>query len=772
MTLECRTTSALKTQTYWLTPENQYVTNVNPDGSVIFPSVRRSDAGTYTCIKVNSIGNSRSQVELKVNYFDNQNPLKVELTPKSRRVLQGTSLDFNCFVLNSPNPEKVQWSRQDGQALPAGHVINGHVLRLVNAQPEDGGRYQCGSSNDGAYSYDDAYLEVVGEDKRENNFPVFIQVKTGGLEPNPNAAIGNMYRFGIRMAVDCVPETTDDARIVSIEWSKQEGGADRHKQDRYRDRNTLILEALSSMDLGTYVCIARKENGEIAQNEILFENHADHGAFFHYKIKGPSETVVYEEESNQIDLTPTKQTTRPIVGQSTAPTVRILEEDRLSLIVGETLELNCETTGFPAPHSKWTNSAGDLLSEQATLRVTDLTMESTGYYVCTAENTEGSARAYVYLDVVPQVDLEPSTTRASAPESTPEPIKGKKPFVFMKSLNGDLDILGKEVTIVCLVSDSEAHVEFVYDKSQTNVQVSEHPEDPKMKLLSIQAFSVENAGDYICTATNQFGEHQETASLKEEFDGSFSFSTKNLRSQSLVIKTMGTLTEGNYIELSAEAASGKAQAKRRMRRQLSEKADYFTWIRFPSLPKSSISEGNRLIIQQMNEKTDNGLYFVRATAGDVDYYGSKLIASNDYLLGENDYFSVEKEDNKTIVIRCRPFLATSIYTWKNKNSDVQENELYRIEGDELYIYKSDVTSHFTCQLRMDGELGPSNLDIEVNQELQQRALNKKIVKVQFNYDNYDYYNYNDEFADDSAYSVDCIPGKTCVSDYDSRVRTN
>lgn len=180
VTLECRTTSRLETKTYWLSPENQYVKNVNPDGSVIFPTVRRSDSGVWTCIVVNNFGNSRSQVELKVNYFDKSNPLKVELTPKSRRVLQGTNLDFNCRVQNSPNPDKVQWSRQDGQPLPEGHIANGHILRLVNAQPEDGGRYQCGSSNDGAYSYDDAYLEVVGEDKKENNFPVFIQVKTEG----------------------------------------------------------------------------------------------------------------------------------------------------------------------------------------------------------------------------------------------------------------------------------------------------------------------------------------------------------------------------------------------------------------------------------------------------------------------------------------------------------------------------------------------------------------------------------------------------------------
>ena len=104
-------------------------------------------------------------------------------------------------------------------------------------------------------------------------------------------------------------------------------------------------------------------------------------------------------------------------------------------------------------------------------------------------------------------------------------------------------------------------------------------------------------------------------------------------------------------------------------------------------------------------------------------------------------------------------LASSLYTWKAKNSDLQDNELFRIEGDELYVYKSDVTSHFTCQLRTDVELGPSNLDIEVNQELMQRALNKKIVNVNFKDDSYDYENF-EQFEDDAGF-VDCIPGKTC-----------
>lgn len=752
VTLNCHTSSQSEHRFYWIDPNNQYMTNVNADGSVDIPNVRRQDAGTYICTVVNSAGNARSMTELKVNYFEQQ-PLKVTLTPKSRSVLQGTTIDFNCNVENSPNPSQVQWSKQSGEPLPEGHVINRNVLRLFNVQPKDGGRYQCGASNDGAYAYDDAYLEIV--DPNTNVFPVFIQVKTEGIESNPNAAIVNMYRFGVRMAVDCVPQTTGDSPIVSIEWSKQEGGADRHKQHKQGDKNTLILEALSSMDLGTYVCIAQKQNGEVAQNEILFENHADHGAFFHYKIKGPSETVVYEEEKINMDETTKKMTTNKPAVSFEKPTAKILEEDRIIRKVGETLQLTCEVTGIPVPHLKWTNGKGDVLSEQRVIVIPNLKEENTDYYVCAVENSAGQGRAYVHLDVQPNNEVSVEST-------TLVPAKGKKPFVYVKSLDWDDNILGRELTIVCKVTDPEAQVDFSRsDKDMSHaVHVTTHPEDETMKLLTFRPFNEQDAGEYICFARNQFGEHQDKAIIKKEFDGSFSFKADNAQKSGIEINMIGTLFEGNYIELSAELT--KPYNSKRMRRQLAPTVDYYTWTKFPALPRSAISEVNKLLIQQYNDDVDNGLYFVRATSGDVDYYGNKLIASNDFLLRENDYFSIEKEDDKTILIRCRPFLASSIYTWSAKDSDVQENELYRIEGDDLFIYNSDVTSKFTCKLSVDGELGPISLDLEVDQDLIKRAFKKPIYNI-------DTFPFDYEYGEDYV-AADCIPGKTCEADYYDRVR--
>ncbi len=97
-------------------------------------------------------------------------------------------------------------------------------------------------------------------------------------------------------------------------------------------------------------------------------------------------------------------------------------------------------------------------------------------------------------------------------------------------------------------------------------------------------------------------------------------------------------------------------------------------------------------------------------------------------------------------------VSSSVYTWKAKDSDVQLNDYYRIEGDELYLHKSDVINHFTCKLSVDVEFGPISLDLEVNPSLLDRAFEKKIVAI----DTQDSFNEaNDE------YNVDCIPGENC-----------
>ena len=146
VTLTCSTNDKSSHKFYWLNPANNYM-DVSVDGSVTIPIVSRSDNGIYSCIVVNNFGNARSETKLRVDFYANSElPLEVSLSPKSRSVHEGTTLEFNCQVKNGPSQSinNVKWSRLagDGEMLPKGrHTISGHVLRIENAKLNDTGKF-------------------------------------------------------------------------------------------------------------------------------------------------------------------------------------------------------------------------------------------------------------------------------------------------------------------------------------------------------------------------------------------------------------------------------------------------------------------------------------------------------------------------------------------------------------------------------------------------------------------------------------------------------
>jgi hypothetical protein len=229
VTLYCRTRSRqADTRFYWQNPRGDYVEategSSGSDMATLFiENANRNDAGTYTCIVSNRFGNSRSQLELNVIYNQQENEqqqeplIRVELSPKSRSVKQGSTVDFKCrlLVANSNKGEEeqsvaikapIRWSRQDESPMPTSRVESGDVLRINNVKKNDGGRYVCSITHDGISLVDYSYLEVVPDGDKENAFPVYIHVNEKPIENNANHALIGAFRFGVRITVDCVAQ--------------------------------------------------------------------------------------------------------------------------------------------------------------------------------------------------------------------------------------------------------------------------------------------------------------------------------------------------------------------------------------------------------------------------------------------------------------------------------------------------------------------------------------------------------------------------------------
>ena len=266
--------------------------------------------------------------------------------------------------------------------------------------------------------------------------------------------------------------------------------------------------------------------------------------------------------------------------------------------------------------------------------------------------------------------------------------------------------------------------------------------------LTIASFEKEDEGVFRCYARNRFGESEDIAYIESEVDSSFSFRTKSSENSEqndlpgnprVAIKSMGSIEEGNSVELNCNLED------------YNKNVNYYSWAKYPKLPESSHLDGNRLQITKFNGKEDNGLYTCRATTSDGDYQKTKLIASNEYLLSQNPYFKIQKEEDDTILIKCRPELDyTGSIEWQQPVG-ISESS-YKIEGSELMLNKNDFAEHtFVCLLKSDAELGSTKLGLEVTRELFDRALNDQNKNIEVTGEK--------EVGEGDNAEVECTPGE-------------
>jgi hypothetical protein len=528
--LQCRSNSRTPVRFEWSNQQYQPLPS-EADGSLQLNNVKESDIGYYICTVSNRFGTSRGFVLLNVREREERPPgygegeqqqpqqpqqpqpgegeerpgeagepqrpahsqLIVQVYPKSRNVLVGDTVEFTCNVQSHDRDPLIRWSRAGGADMPAYHSVNGNVLRLQNLQIEDSGRYQCSAqSSDGNINFDAAHLKVSRRDLYEP-FPVYLKV--ADMQPADTAQPTLTYRYGIKVVVECVPQTEG---IQEITWSKAEG-VGRGVYERRGSTNVMTIPALVPMDLGTYVCIATRADGQRAQNSIVFERHADHGNLFKYEVQGPTEPVEPESyapqqphDGNQYPHQQPDYHTggdgqghqhgQQEGGQSTEPVAKIQGEKQLRLSEGDSANIVCEVSGSPTPTIQWERHGRELPSGHRiygnTLSLYNLKSSDSGYYICNAENSAGRTRDYAYVEVAardenaqPQghggdngqshgngheANNQDRDRDRDQQDSRPTPsseTKDQKPFVFIKSLSEGKQIKpGAELKLVCLVS--------------------------------------------------------------------------------------------------------------------------------------------------------------------------------------------------------------------------------------------------------------------------------------------------------------------------------
>ncbi|XP_059503813.1 hemicentin-1 isoform X2 [Stegostoma tigrinum] len=301
------------------------------------------DTGKYTCVAANEAGEVNKHFSLKV--LDPPHINGSNFTEEAS-VVVNNPLELHCVASGVPTP-KLTWIK-DGRPLPqtdAIHVLRGgEVLRILNAQVQDTGRYTCLASS------------IAGDDDREYLVRVHVPPNIAGQSGPQVLAVLQNGQVILECKSDAVPPPT-------LTWLK----------DGNPLQATPRLRILSS---GRYLQINNAELADTAQYTCVASNVAG------------------------------KMTREFTLAVNVAPTIEEGSQT-VTVHMNQPAVLKCVVKGVPAPQVTWRKD-GTILSTSnlrysflgdASLHISSTQVTDTGRYLCMATNTAGTARKRIDLQV-------------------------------------------------------------------------------------------------------------------------------------------------------------------------------------------------------------------------------------------------------------------------------------------------------------------------------------------------------------------------------------
>uniref|UniRef100_A0A3Q2Z5D6 Heparan sulfate proteoglycan 2 n=1 Tax=Hippocampus comes TaxID=109280 RepID=A0A3Q2Z5D6_HIPCM len=331
-------------------------------GTLLIPSVKVSDSGTYMCVGSNRVGSNSAPI--KVSVLKDQSSSIVRIQPSEADVHEGHNLYLNCIVSGNP-PPRVTWTRASGSLSSNHQQVVGSQLRILSATPEDSGEYICQVQSAPGSQIHRASVSVSVTSSSSLQSPIIA------IEPH-SATV----RVGESASFRC--KVYSGAQPVRLEW-KLSTNQPLPNVKVGPDGSVITIVNAQPMNHGAYRCVASNPFG-ITHTIISLI------------VKSPVATV-----------TP--------VGP-------------VHIRVGEPINLECQASGEPRPSVSWhrldSNRKIKLSSpvpaeSNAVMQILVARPEDSGTYVCVARNNEGSTETRVEV-IVQGSSQMPSVPRVIVPE--------------------------------------------------------------------------------------------------------------------------------------------------------------------------------------------------------------------------------------------------------------------------------------------------------------------------------------------------------------------
>ncbi|XP_035881386.1 basement membrane-specific heparan sulfate proteoglycan core protein isoform X8 [Phyllostomus discolor] len=353
ITLECVGAGEPRSSARWTrlgTPasvEQQVFGVVDSHTLLQIPSAKPSDAGTYVCLAQNALGTAQKQVEVIV---DTGHVLpgapQVQVEEVELTVEAGHTATLRCSATGSPTPT-IHWSKLRSP-LPWQHKLEGNTLIIPRVAQQDSGQYICNATSPLGHAEATIVLHV-------DSPPYATTV--------PEHA---SVRAGETVQLQCLAHGTPP---LTFQWSRVGGGL----PGRVTARNEMLrLESAAPEDSGRYRCQVTNKVG-------LAE------AFAVVLVQGPSGSL--PATASPAGSTPTVQVTPQQETKST----------------GASVEFHCAVPTDQGTQLRWFKEGGQLPPghsvQDGVLRIQNLDQSCQGTYVCQAHGPWGQAQASAQLIV-------------------------------------------------------------------------------------------------------------------------------------------------------------------------------------------------------------------------------------------------------------------------------------------------------------------------------------------------------------------------------------
>ncbi|XP_077571540.1 hemicentin-1 [Stigmatopora nigra] len=421
-------------------------------------SANGDSTGLYSCRASNPAGTAVKHYSLRVLVPPQIEGDSTSLDTQEAKVRINGSLTLTCLAKGFPEP-KVAWFK-DGQLLTGnthlGITENGAFLHLENAMLSHEGRYTCVVTNS------------AGEDKRY--FHVNIQVP-----PVLHRVVNREAAWGTEDREDEGKDAMVDKREVilghPISLSCESNAIPPPKLNWYKDGHKLaIADGVQLLPGGQVLQITRVQKADAGKYtcEAVNEAGEDH---LHFQLEVLVSPVITGASEEFID--------------------------EIGAVVNSTVTLHCDAIGHPSPAISWLRDgqpvdtdAQHVISEDKTqLQLLSVQVSDMAGYLCIAENKVGSVEKLFSLTVqVPPRILGPKEEQVTVTE-------------------------GHMVSLLC---DVQAYptpdITWTKDGQVLHFSSGVHIL-PGGQMLQLPRARVDDAGQYVCTASNSAGQDQKSLFL-------------------------------------------------------------------------------------------------------------------------------------------------------------------------------------------------------------------------------------------------------------------